>query len=504
VLPRIFAICLVLCPTIAAHAYAQALSNFINVKQYGALGDGATDDTKAIAAAVNLRVSAGALSVYFPEGTYLISAAIAIPSDIRIFGDGALSIVYQQTPGKNVFQAAAAENSSVAGVTIENMSFRGSGGFQNSYALSLSSARQVVFQNNSASAIPLIAIGSVADSGGSHHSQQFQIRGNHASGQFGEGAAILVAYVSDGEIADNVIDGYDHGIQYWGGDAARHPSMRGVARLKIASNTVSNVAGGIWGSAGDHIEITGNGASNCADVCLDAEGSTHVTFSGNTIRNSVNGGIATFYGSAGVVITSNTVYQDENHGAALYFHGTGVTSDVFVSGNSLQVLGSAPAITTDLDVLAKSEILSNQISSAKSAAIRILEGNAVKIDSNIIRSGAATAIAYEGTSGGFITGNTITNTAGSLALDTTQGAIHILWRSISNPGQHNQIKGNSIIGFPISVNDDCWGDSSSFNTVSGNRVDAIYYRANRQSYHGVIEGNYKNSTVPTLVVGTSY
>src|SRR5262245_54016509 len=46
-------------------------SSFINVKNYGAMGDGATDDTTAFQAAVNALPSAGG-TVYVPPGDYVI------------------------------------------------------------------------------------------------------------------------------------------------------------------------------------------------------------------------------------------------------------------------------------------------------------------------------------------------------------------------------------------------------------------------------------------------
>jgi Pectate lyase superfamily protein len=53
----------------------------INVKDYGAVGDGATDDTEAIQTSVNK----GGL-INLPSGEYLISTTIAIPSNTKILG----------------------------------------------------------------------------------------------------------------------------------------------------------------------------------------------------------------------------------------------------------------------------------------------------------------------------------------------------------------------------------------------------------------------------------
>lgn len=61
---------------------AQKNKDIINVKDYGAKGDGITDDTQAIQAALN---KAG--NIYIPEGTYIISELV-VKSNTHLFGAG--------------------------------------------------------------------------------------------------------------------------------------------------------------------------------------------------------------------------------------------------------------------------------------------------------------------------------------------------------------------------------------------------------------------------------
>jgi parallel beta-helix repeat protein len=64
------------------------LSGVFNVKQYGAVGDGVTDDTAAIKAA--LTASTQYSTVYFPPGVYIVNDTLNVPhSQMTIMGNSA-------------------------------------------------------------------------------------------------------------------------------------------------------------------------------------------------------------------------------------------------------------------------------------------------------------------------------------------------------------------------------------------------------------------------------
>lgn len=57
-----------------------------DAKQYGAVGDGATDDTVAIQAAIDACDTGGGGTVVFPRGRYLLTASLSVPSFVTLQG----------------------------------------------------------------------------------------------------------------------------------------------------------------------------------------------------------------------------------------------------------------------------------------------------------------------------------------------------------------------------------------------------------------------------------
>lgn len=92
-------------------ASAMSLHEQVSVKDFGAVGDGTTDDTAAIQAAINSvrgTQPKGGGVVYFPKGTYRTSGPIEVYSDVYLKGDG-----FTQTYIKPLDSAVFATNEAV-------------------------------------------------------------------------------------------------------------------------------------------------------------------------------------------------------------------------------------------------------------------------------------------------------------------------------------------------------------------------------------------------------
>jgi hypothetical protein len=101
-----------------ARSLALRFSETVNVKDYGAVGNGVADDTAAVTAAVT---AAAGKRLYFPTGTYMISS-IVCSSSILILGDGHTSVIKQLA--STVAHMVTVSGTSTR-VTVQNITFDG-------------------------------------------------------------------------------------------------------------------------------------------------------------------------------------------------------------------------------------------------------------------------------------------------------------------------------------------------------------------------------------------
>lgn len=121
---------------------ANRFADSLNVKDFGALGDG-TNDTISVLQAVSVACSTGK-NLYFPKGNYKITQTIVITAPITIFGDGgnnywnptpvtastneiqasSTQIIFTGTGAKS-YKYYGASNMQVSGGTSANPSTRG-------------------------------------------------------------------------------------------------------------------------------------------------------------------------------------------------------------------------------------------------------------------------------------------------------------------------------------------------------------------------------------------
>lgn len=90
----------------------------VNVIDYGATGDGITDDTTALQAALD----SGSPTVYFPQGTYIITSALQVRSNTTIKMDGWVKASSSIAIGDN-FEGAFSLSKVLGGAAVTDVIF---------------------------------------------------------------------------------------------------------------------------------------------------------------------------------------------------------------------------------------------------------------------------------------------------------------------------------------------------------------------------------------------
>ncbi len=97
---------------------ATRFAEVANALDFGATGNGSSDDTAALQAAI-----ATGHNVYVPRGSYLLTSALALQAHQRIYGDGAsASILIANTNGMSVISGTALDS-----VEIDHLEINGGG-----------------------------------------------------------------------------------------------------------------------------------------------------------------------------------------------------------------------------------------------------------------------------------------------------------------------------------------------------------------------------------------
>jgi Pectate lyase superfamily protein len=98
------------------------INTSINVKDYGAVGNGVSDDTIAIQAAINANSGANTKAINFPVGIYLVSNTILVYSSTRLLGEGRLTVL-KTLQISGIMIEMKMLNNACNGVSIQNFIF---------------------------------------------------------------------------------------------------------------------------------------------------------------------------------------------------------------------------------------------------------------------------------------------------------------------------------------------------------------------------------------------
>lgn len=350
-------------------SFALIKNAYVNVQNFGATGDGSTDDTDAIQNAINYAESTatppsaapGIVSVYFPFGLYIISDALVVTKSISFVGEGHSEYstgarIIQNTASKDHFTVQPiAQGCSVSWSNI-TMTANGNGGTSGScinitkttaacnsvriigctfgtpqtFAIKIQSSDDVIIENNlfDVSAVNCISLGTVA---ANDVVSNCSIT-NNAFFQIGQKAFLLYnvigLIISNNRVYKNTgspsmlvfIDGtntlpYQITDLIVTGNKIAYVNvfalLTNAQNTTIANNTGTNIGTGS-GATQSCIELSG---VNCSNIVI-----TGNALSGSfDTKNFYNDSSATVTKS---VISANSFVNTAGAGAALYVSNT--------------------------------------------------------------------------------------------------------------------------------------------------------------------------------------
>lgn len=134
----------------------------LNIKDYGAIGDGKTDNTKAIQSVIDRLKNEGGGEIFIPEGIYVVGELV-LYSNMTLTGSGSLSILKTRTGeteearakyliSVNPYDGGSPDiNDNAKNIVIRNVQLRGTvekdGFFEHKHLLNLNAVTNVIVEN---------------------------------------------------------------------------------------------------------------------------------------------------------------------------------------------------------------------------------------------------------------------------------------------------------------------------------------------------------------------
>ena len=389
----------------------------MSVKWYGAIGNGSTNDTAAIQAALD-----ASSNIHFPDGTYIVTA-LTVPSNRVLHGNGASSVIkFLSSEDDTNMLANSDQSSGNSNIFIHNLKFDGdksnhsvSAGFGRIIYFKLCDhvvIRDCLFNNSIRYTIWFDQTDQSLITGNAFDScyyatflddcEKVRIVANEVSN--GEDRGIYLIEAKKCVIANNTVTLTTSSGAYVGIELF---NSTGTSQDNVISGNFLN-KGRISVAKSSHCSITGN-----TIILADTYGieltttSDYSSITGNVIRNSGQDGIL-MQGSSKVSIANNTIDTPAStyDGILVYASagaGLATTNSVSVVGNTIY-----------------------NCSGAAGYGIRLFDNSGTEVNdcvvaNNTIDTCVAIAIICSNANNNLITGNVLRNITATTEIDLTSG-----------------------------------------------------------------------------------
>lgn len=482
----------------------------LNVKDYGATGDGSTNDTAAIQATISAAGASGAI-IFFPPGTYMTTGiTINGGGNFTLSGAGAASIIkIVANNSNNVIRIENCTKFSVLDLTLDcnraNNTLGTDEDLQCSIHLVSSSAfmlRGLRLLNSHMSGIRAglfntdaggctdgvitncyVNLGVTADQGiGIWHSQRVSV--TNCTVQQGGWGGIVLTRSDNCTVAGNVCYNNNYVISGGGGHGI---ALEGARWSTVTGNTCyGNEVNGI------HLEVDPQTSARYVEGC---------TITGNVTHGNVHG---IFLGkTASNIVADNIVYNNTQAGLLVAEDTTDCTVEantckdndeqgIWVKGNDCHVHNNDVENNANQGIVvqltARTSVTGNQCKSNTLGGIEIKGATDVTISGNVLTGNAQGIIVQPDgatkSQRASVTGNTCNgnNNEGLILVSATGATVsgNVL---TNNAGggldlrgvQYSSVTGNTVLNngtssahnFGIQIKDN-GSDFSRFNTITGN------------------------------------
>ena len=352
-------------------------SDVLSVKDFGCVGDGVTDDTTALQAALTA-AAGGALLI--PSGTYLLINAVTISSNTLIFGAGQSSIIKSATADKTVFSASTKSNVTIRDI---NITITAVGTATTSGAIKLDTCTDCTIEN-------VEIIGPSWFGVWFENSTRCTVQNCYTHDFLGSIQDCADVHVRRASVSCNVLNnrllgGKWHGVLNQDPDGSKVPAKTIIRGNRISGNSAYGIVVYInITAAQSFVLIDGNHIDNISG--------TNPTGSGGCGIYCVSTGSVRIVNNYLYNCNSGTSVEDLTPGAIGINYQYG---DFIIEGNIIEKANwYGVYISTGLENAFSTLIKNNSIRYPVKAGIKVFNANNVMLDGNsIIQDGTATQAA---------------------------------------------------------------------------------------------------------------